>query len=264
MIFRLREAPPERLDLSPLVPRNLAGLSAGEIERLGVGTTRLGLVVGDVFDVSHGDPEDIRIAGGSARLDRVGEKLAAGRIVVEGDVGQRLAFCMGGGEIRVVGSAGPYAASAATGGIVHVEGDAQDCAGGAVHGAMFGLCGATLVIDGQAGARLGDRMKSGLILVRAAGHHAGCRMIAGTIVAGKVGDDAGYAMRRGTLVVREHGRLPPTFVDTGHHRLVFLRLLQRMPVIRMQQWAEFVPESVARYAGDLATLGKGEILVPAN
>ena len=70
-------------------------------------------------------------------------------------------------------------------------------------------------------------MRRGLILVERAGDYAGSRMIAGTIAAGSVGDDAGYGMRRGTLLVGSHGRLTPTFVETGHHDLVFLRLLAR-------------------------------------
>lgn len=261
LTFRLREPPPERLDLSVLIPQKLAGLTAKEVARLSVGTSRRGAAVGDVFDIAMGDVSNIRIEGGSTRFDRVGEGLAAGQITVEGDVGQRLGFGMSGGEIRVSGSAGPFAASAATAGVVRIEGDAEECAGGAVHGAMHGLNGAVLVIGGRAGPRLGDRMKRGLILTKFASQFAGCRMIAGTILAEEVGDHAGYGMRRGTILVRQHGRLTPTFVETGRHRFVFLHLLRR-ELERFPEWSGFVPEYVTRHAGDMATLGKGEILTP--
>jgi formylmethanofuran dehydrogenase subunit C len=261
LTFRLREPPPERLDLSPLVPDRLAGLGPGEIERLPVGTSRFGLVVGDVFALSGDDPSDLRIEGGSDRLDGVGARLREGRIAVAGDVGQRLGFAMTGGEIRVEGSAGPFAASGASGGTVRLAGDAGPSAGGAVYGAACGLNGAILVIGGRAGPRLGDRMRGGLIVADAAGDHAGCRMIAGTLVAGTVGDHAGYGMRRGTLLVRSHGAILPSFVETGSHRLVVLRLLAKTLATLAPGWAEVANATARRLGGDLATLGKGEILV---
>lgn len=263
LVLRLREAPPERLDLSVLGPERLAGLSASGIARLPVGTSRMGVLLGDCFAVTAGNPEAIRIEGGSSRLDGIGEKLACGSIEVEGDVGQRLGAGMAGGTIRVAGSCGPFAGTGAVGGLIIVEGDADERAGGALHGAMAGLDGATLVIRGRAGPRLGDRMRRGLILAEAAGDYAGCRMIAGAIVAGTVGDFAGYAMRRGTLLVREHGMILPTFVETGVHRLVFTRLLQRAVQPLAPHLAELASGAVNRRAGDLATLGKGELLTPA-
>jgi formylmethanofuran dehydrogenase subunit C len=259
LTFRLRERPPERLDLSPLVPQRLSGLSPSQIAQIPIGTTRRPLVVGEVFELSGHDSDDIRFVGGSDRLDGVATNLSRGRILVEGDVGQRLAFGMRGGDVRIAGSAGPFAASGALGGTITIDGSAGDCAGGAVYGAMYGLSGATLVIKGTAGARLGDRMRRGLIVAAEAGDEAACRMIAGTIVTRRVGDHPGFGMRRGTLLVGGHGRLLPSFVPTGRHRFVMLRLLRR-ELARLGQ-GDFVPDAVDRHAGDVATLGKGEILV---
>jgi formylmethanofuran dehydrogenase subunit C len=262
LTLRLREAPPERLDFSGVSAAALHALSEAEIAALPVGTTRLGVRLGDCFAIAKGDGPDLRIEGGSPRLDNVGARLKHGTVHVEGDVGQRLGWRMAGGEIRVSGSAGPFAASAATGGVVVVEGDADERAGGAVHGAMAGLDGATLVIRGRAGDRLGDRMRGGLIVAERAGDYAGARMIAGTLVAGTVGDYPGYAMRRGTLLVGEHGGLVPSFVDTGMHRLVFVRLLRRAVNPFAPHLADFARDDLNRRAGDLATLGKGELLAP--
>lgn len=261
LVFRLREPPPERLDLTPLVPARLAGLAPALIERLPIGTSRRGLVVGDVFALSGDDPADIRIEGGSERLDNVGASLGEGRLTVLGDVGQRLGFAMKGGEISVEGSTGPFAASVASGGLIRVAGDTGASAGGAVYGAVHGLHGATLIVGGRAGPRLGDGMKGGLVVAGAAGDHAGCRMIAGTIVAGTVGDHAGYGMRRGTILVRAHGAILPSFVESGTHRLVILRLLAKSLAALAPGWADLSGATVRRYGGDLATLGKGEILI---
>ncbi|SFU89017.1 formylmethanofuran dehydrogenase, subunit C [Methylobacterium sp. 174MFSha1.1] len=258
----MREAPPERLDLAGITPAALAGLSEAEAARLPVGTSRRGLTLGDCFALHLDGSDELRILGATDRLDRVGAGLSAGRIVIEGDVGQRLGAGMTGGILTVTGSAGPFAGTAATGGTIRIAGDAADSAGGAVHGAACGLDGATLVIGGAAGDRLGDRMRAGLIVARRAGAHAGARMIAGTIVAEAIGDHPGYGMRRGTLVAARHGTLLPTFVETGRQDLVVLRLLAKSLEVLAPEAASLLRAPLRRYGGDLATLGKGEVFAP--
>lgn len=261
-VLTLRQAPPERLDLAGLTPARLAGLSEAEAARLPVGTSRHGVALGDCFALQRRDGETLRIEGGSDRLDHVGAGLTTGLIEVEGDVGQRLGAGMTGGTIRVSGAAGPIAGTAAKGGTITIAGDAAESAGGALHGAAGGLDGATLIIGGRAGDRLGDRMRAGLIVADAAGALAGSRMIAGTIVAGAIGDHPGYGMRRGTLLVERHGALLPTFVDTGVQDLVFLRLLAKALDPISARFAALARARLGRRAGDLATLGKGELLAP--
>ncbi len=84
-------------------------------------------------------------------------------------------------------------------------------------------------------------------------------MIAGTIAALEVGDLPGYGMRRGTLVVGKHGALSPTFVETGSHDLVFLRLLAKQLGSLSEAHAALLAKPLRRYSGDLATIAKGEI-----
>ncbi len=259
----LRQAPPERLDFLNINPLALKGLSQGEAERLEVGTTRTGVRLGDCFSVSLDGSDSLTIAGGHERLDRVGASLSEGTIRVAGDVGQRLGAGMAGGSLTVTGNAGPYAASGATGGTITIEGDAGDYAGGAVYAAKVGLDGATLIIRGTAGAHLGDRMRRGTILAGAAGAFAGSRMIAGTLAALAVGDHPGLGMRRGTLVLGAHGRLAETFVETGAHDLVFLRLLATALRGFSPEHAALLDKPLRRYSGDLATIAKGEIWVAA-
>lgn len=259
----LRAAPPERLDFRAINPLALKGLSQGEAERLDVGTTRTGVRLGDCFSVALDGSDSLTIEGGHERLDRVGAALSAGTIRVTGDVGQRLGAGMAGGRLTVTGTAGPYAASGATGGIITVEGDAGDYAGGAVYAAKAGLDGATLIIRGTAGAHLGDRMRRGMILAGRAGAFAGSRMIAGTLAALAVGDHPGLGMRRGTLVLGSHGRMAATFVETGTHDLVFLRLLARSLRGLSAEHADLLARPLRRYSGDLATIAKGEIWVAA-
>ncbi|WP_336486958.1 formylmethanofuran dehydrogenase subunit C [Methylobacterium nigriterrae] len=262
-VLTLREAPPERLDLLNITPLALSKLSEAEAAKLAVGTSRRGLTLGDCFSVKLDGSDVLVIEGGSERLDRVGAALSEGSIRVAGDVGQRLGEGMAGGTLTVEGHAGPFAGSGATGGIITVRGDAGDHAGGAVYAAKAGLDGATLVIEGRAGDHLGDRMRRGLIVAGRAGAFAGARMVAGTIAALGVGDNPGFGMRRGTLLLGSHGALTPTFVETGTHDLVFLRLLARSLRTLSAAHADIAAGALRRYSGDLATVGKGEIWAAA-
>ncbi|MCJ2124804.1 formylmethanofuran dehydrogenase subunit C [Methylobacterium sp. J-077] len=257
----LRAAPPERLDFLNINPLALSRLSQAEAERLAVGTTRTGVRLGDCFSVALDGSDTLTIEGGHERLDRVGAALSEGAIRVAGDVGQRLGAGMAGGSLTVTGHAGPYAGAGATGGLITIDGDAGDHAGGAVYAAKAGLDGATLIIRGTAGAHLGDRMRRGILLAGRAGAYAGSRMIAGTLAALAVGDQPGYGMRRGTLLLGSHGRLSPTFVETGTHDLVFLKLLSKSLAGLSAEHAALLNRPLRRYSGDLATIAKGEIWV---
>ena len=86
-------------------------------------------------------------------------------------------------------------------------------------------------------------------------------MSAGTRAALAGGDNPGYGMRRGTLLVGSHGRLSPTFVETGTHDLVFLKLLAKSLSGLSAEHAALLSRPLRRYSGDLATIAKGEIWV---
>ena len=94
---------------------------------------------------------------------------------------------------------------------------------------------------------------------------AGSRMIGGTIWAeGGFGVSPGLMMRRGTLIGSSVERLLPTFVDCGNHDLVIVRILSRHLKSTLGDLApKPMPLFVQKIAGDMATIGKGEILLPA-
>ncbi|WP_181704110.1 formylmethanofuran dehydrogenase subunit C [Chthonobacter albigriseus] len=260
--FTLRHAPPERLDLSPLIPAELAGKSLAEIEKIAVGTSRAGVRVGDVFAVSGEVGDEIRFEG-HARLDNIGRSLNGGRIIVDGDVGAYLGRGMKKGAIEVSGSAtGPYAGTMMTGGAIRIGGDAADGTAGSVPGAMHGMAGGLMVIAGAAGAYLGDRMRRGVIVVLGGtGDAAGARMVGGTIVADRLGTRAGAGMKRGTLIATAVDDLEPTFVPTGTYDGVFLAILAKHLATEAPEAEDLVPARTRRFRGDMAALGKGEVLV---
>lgn len=264
LTFRLKAQVPERLDLSGLTPAALAGKSLGEIAALVIGTTRFAPTVGDLFDLS-GTPDDtIHFEGGSERFDGIGTKLAGGTIVVEGDAGARLGTGMKSGTITVAGSVGPHAATAMTGGRIEIGGDAGDFLGGAIHGAMAGQQGGFVLVRGRIGDRAGDRMKRGTIVsLTGVGADVGSRMSGGTIIAPVSGTRPGTLMKRGTLILAEPGELAPTFVDTGSWAATFAMLLKRWIAAEAPDAAHLVPLRARRYRGDMAAVGKGELLVGA-
>jgi len=264
LVLRLRAAPEQRLDLSPLAPQRLAGRSAQEIAAIELQTTRRQVRVGDIFALSTGDVEHIVIEGGSERFDRVGEGMNAGSITVEGDVGNQAGRRMAGGRLTIKGRSGLWTASGMTAGIIEIAGDVGDRLGGPLAGETQGMSGGMVVVRGDAGERAGDRLRRGALIVEGtAGADAGSRMLAGTlIVRGGARARTGYLMRRGTIVLgAANGDLGPTFLDCGVHDLVALRLMAAFVSRSSRGAAALLRGSLRRYAGDMAILGKGEIFV---
>jgi len=146
---------------------------------------------------------------------------------------------------------------------VLVDLDVGDRRTGSLPGDPAGMAEGTVLVGGDAGDRVGDRMRRGLIAVHGRiGDYAASRMIGGTIVALRgCGADPGYAMRRGTLYL---AALPDhvlsTFADNGAHELPWLRLLARQ--LAAQEPSVTLPAiRVGRWTGCASVGGKGEILV---
>jgi formylmethanofuran dehydrogenase subunit C len=249
-VLVLRARPPERLDLSPLVPHRLAGQSAASIEALELQTTRHKICVGDAFHL---------------RLDRIGEQMTGGELVVEGDAGIGLGRRMSGGHLTVKGDVGPLAASGMSGGQIEIFGNAGDRLGGPLAGETAGMRGGAVVVRGNAGERVADRMRRGTIIIEGrAGPYAGSRMIAGSlIVRRRSGALPGYLMARGTIILGEGAEeLSPTFVDCGIHDLLALRLLANFVAAQSRKGAASLRKRLRRLAGDMAALGHGELFIP--
>ncbi len=264
LTLELIEMPDQRLDLSPLMPARLAGLKPKEIEALPIGTTRVPLVVGDLFKLKGKDAGALRLIGTDARCDRIGRALAEGKILVDGDAGAYLGAGMKGGQVTLTGGAGQAAGASMAGGRIEIAGDVGERAGGVLVGEAFGMRGGLMTVGGNAGSMLGERMRRGLILVNGkAGDYAGARLIAGTLlIMGKVGPFAGYGLRRGSLILAHKPKdVMPTFGDCGVLDFNYLRLLGRQ--LRALGLAVKLGHRARRLMGDMAVLGKGEMLILA-
>ncbi len=264
LTFSLKAAPARRLDLSPLTPDRLRDLKQKEILGLALETEAEPLLVDDVFEVKGGDAAEIRFEGGSARFDLIGHAMSSGSIQVFGDVGYLAGRHLRGGHIAVNGDAGALLGSQMAGGRITLSGNAGASVGGPLSGELSGMSGGLILIGGKAGERAGERMRRGMIVVSGpSGDYAGTGMIAGTLVLlGKTGHLPGYLMRRGTIVLgRGAQSLSPSFADCGPHELAFAALLGSRLVELEVKTGKLFKSPLRRYAGDLAALGKGEILL---
>jgi formylmethanofuran dehydrogenase subunit C len=264
LTLELQTEPNQRLDLSQLNPAGLAGLKPKDIQAIAVGTTREAVTVGDVFKLKGTDAAKLRFIGTDERCDRIGQGLTEGEITVDGDAGAYLGAIMRAGKIAVSGSTGPFAGASMRGGMIDIAGDTGERAGGVAVGETYGLRGGRLAIGGKAGAMLGERMRRGLIIGRGgAGDYAGARMIAGTIVLkGRIGRWTGYGLRRGTLILdKEPKDLLSTFGDCGTLDFNWLRLLDRQ--VKATDGRFKLGYRARRLIGDMAVLGKGEMLILA-
>ncbi len=267
LTFSLKVKLTQRVDCSALTPDGLRGKTGAEIGRIALPIGNTNVAVAELFKINGRDSDRIIFSSDGGKLDRVGAGMTGGEIVVEGTAGDYLGLGMKGGTLRVAEDAGIFAACEMRGGELRIDGNAGDFVGGGLPGERRGMFGGIVVINGNVGARAGDQMRRGMILVGGStGDYLGSRMSGGTIVVmGDVGANAGFAMKRGTLLLTQlPNDLPPTFNDCGVHPFGFLSLL--LPAIHRHgkpfSNLQFPTYHARRWMGDLANVGRGEILTP--
>jgi formylmethanofuran dehydrogenase subunit C len=266
LTLTLRTPPAQRVDCAALTVDRLSGMAIAEIAALPLPSGNRTIPAGELFTLGGTPGERVEIVGGTDRLDRIGQGMTRGTMLIRGDAGSYLGAGLEGGTIEVEGRTGAYTATGMRSGMIHVHGDAGDFLAAAIPGEHRGMQGGTVVIRGNAGDRVGDRMRRGMLLIEGnTGDYCAARMVAGTIaVAGKIGAFPGAAMRRGTLLLLQSpAELPPTFNDCGTFPLSFLTLMLR-------SWRALpgsfgtLPDGafpVRRFMGDLGNDGRGEILI---
>lgn len=261
----LKTDPGQRIDLSQLTPNRINGMSEVDIANIKVNTNKTPVTVGDIFTLAMGDLTSIRFSGLNDRCDYVGDEMETGSITIDGNAGAYTAARMKGGKLEVTGNTGDYMGASTKGGHIIVRGNTGNYAGGRHHAENQGCRGATIHIHGNAGDHLGERMRRGIIIVGGdAGDYVASRIIAGTIiVGGENGRRPAYGMRRGTVVLQSDSDLLPTFADCGVIDLPILKMIKRN-LETIDAGNAITTSRVRRFAGDMASLGKGEILVPAK
>ncbi len=270
----LREANRLPLEAEVVTPDRLGALTAAEIERLPVFYGNKPRPLAEHFDVrvtpggeAPGGGPTVVVEGPTGRVKRLGERMSCGRLVVAGDAGMHVGAEMAGGELVVEGDADDWAGAQMAGGLLHVKGRAGHRVGSTYRGSRVGMTGGVIVVGGDAGTEAGGYMRRGLVVVVGdVEDFAGARMVAGTVlVLGRAGARAGAGLLRGSVVVAGGvAEVLPTFRETCVYRPGFLTVLARAVQKRVPLPLEPLDgRAFRRLGGDLAELGKGELLLGA-
>lgn len=243
---QLRVSLPQRADLSEALMEGWTSAPARQIAERPVYLERDGRVpLGDLFEI-RGEPEGrIRFVGDLEHADRIAAGLKEGEVVVEGSVGSEAGLAMAGGSLDISGNAGPRA-------------------GAAHEGHTRGMTGGELIVRGSAGSETGAGMRRGLLVIaKSAGDRTGLGMIAGSVVVfGAAGSETGLWSKRGSIIALGQITPPATYAYACTYQPVHLRLMLRRLQVKydLAVHRRHLTGFYRRYSGDLAELGKGEIL----
>ncbi|PWB80997.1 MAG: formylmethanofuran dehydrogenase subunit C [Candidatus Methylomirabilota bacterium] len=239
--------------------------SQAEIEAMPVTLGNESHRLGDFFKVEGERSDEIIIEGCTGRVRWIGSGMTRGRVVVRGNVGMHAGSYMRGGEILIDGNADDFLGVEMQGGLIRVKGNAGHRAGSAYRGSKYGMQGGIIVVDGNVGHEVGAYMRRGLMVIKGnAADFLGTMMANGTIcLFGQAGLRTGGGMEKGTIFCQQSIELLPTFAYDCVYAPVFLRMLFKG--LRRLGVELPVPINglVRRYHGDLADVGKGEILIAA-
>jgi formylmethanofuran dehydrogenase subunit C len=252
LVLMLRGGITERIDASAIATDSTCW----------IGRRRVALA--ELFDVKGEPSPDVRITGELKRVDGLGTGMASGTLTIEGNAGRGVGHAMSGGTIDVTGSVGDGAGVAMSGGLLRIRGSAGDRLGAPLPGASRGMTGGEIIVRGNVGAGAATRVRRGLVVVGGnAGPGAAHAMIAGTIlVAGQLDAGAGLWSKRGSVIALGAVDIPTTYKYACTYRPPFvpvlLRYLQRVRGFAID--ARFATGRYKRWTGDVADVGKGEIL----
>lgn len=266
MILRPKFTTKIPIEAECITPDSFSGKSAQEIGNLRIFVGNKQKMLGEVFDIAGGPGSDdeIVVEGDVSNVKHIGAEMSFGKLTIRGDVGMHLGRGMKGGEIVVHGGVGDWAGAEMREGVMMIKGDVGNFLGAAYRGSKSGMRGGTIVVSGDAGHEIGEFMRRGVIAV--AGNissFAGAHMKGGTILCfGKMGERAGGEMDRGTIVAFKEIERLPTFRYELTYNPIFLRVfLKKLMGYGLPIKQEHISGMYDRYRGDLAALGKGEILV---
>lgn len=246
LVARLRSPLTARADFSDVLAGRWVAAAAEELARRPVYLDGQGLVaLGDLCSVKGEPAGTIRFEGDFSGVDRLAAGLAEGDVVVDGDLGRDAGSGMSGGSLEVTGNA-------------------SSGAGGAALEARRGMTGGEVVVHGSVGSEAGSRMRRGLVVIGGeAGADAGFGMIAGSVVIlGDATGEVGRWSKRGSIVALGTVKVPITYRYACTYQPVHVRLTLRRLRARYSLPLEdrHVVGRYRRYSGDLADIGRGEIL----
>ncbi|MFW6111035.1 MAG: formylmethanofuran dehydrogenase subunit C [Thermoproteota archaeon] len=239
-----------------ITPNAFRGKTREEIEDLEVWEGNQQRRLGDLFKIKETGQEEkktaIALHGDLSKVKRIGARMTAGNIVIEGDVGMHLGEEMRGGKITVHGDAGGWAGSMMRKGIIEIHGDAGHYLGSSYRGSDRGMRGGKIIVHGNVGKEAGAYMRGGLIKIYGdADDFLGLRMRKGTIYVRKnCGDRVGARMKKGKIIIEGSLKsILPTFTIDS---------IKKKAKIEEN---EKIEGPFYRFLGDLTENGRGRLYV---
>ena len=222
--------------------------------------------IGDIFKVSGKDHQNIVIENSNAKLEGIGTDWKRGTIKIIGNAGSFTAQSLRGGCVHVEGSVGDFSGCGIKGGQLIIDADAGNGLGASLPGEKIGINNGWIVVKGNAGSRLGNRMRRGVIAVYGdVGVGACSRMISGTVLL--LGGQAklpGTHMRRGTIICATE---PSLSADSFFEQVCKDNTYWNIFCSYMEGRCETINQTLLpcsprkRFVGDLNIYGMGEIFV---
>src|SRR5271157_1215874 len=233
----LKQQPEMDLECDCISPNKFAGKGDQDIAALPVWLGNRQQALGDYFDVAgaggskpkakgakgdkaaKSEPSSdasggaasvtITIEGDCAHIKRIGEKMTAGEIVVNGNAGMHVGAMMSGGKITIKGNAGDWPGAEMAGGELVIEGDAGNYVGAAYRGNWVGMTDGVITVQGTIGVEAmvwarssKDKGKYPKLVCGGAGKLLGLHNHGGTIIVNGACDlNIGGDMARGNIVI---------------------------------------------------------------
>ncbi|MFX1375769.1 MAG: formylmethanofuran dehydrogenase subunit C [Promethearchaeota archaeon] len=226
--LKLKKVPEFPLEADVISPDHFAGKSVADIKKLIVYHGNEEKTLGEFFDITGkpGEIADLKITieGNLSNVKRIGEKMTAGEIVVNGDVGMHVGNQMTGGKILVNGNTDDWAGAMLNGGELEITGNAGHYVGAAYRGFWKGMQNGVIKVHGKVGnealtwvngskpAKRFPTLKCG-----SAGSFLGIHGHGGTIIVeGNCDRCVGADQVRGTIVVKGSvSRILPSYKKLG-------------------------------------------------
>lgn len=228
--FKVKNMPKTGIEVENLLPEKIAGKKIGDAKAIILYAGNKTMKAGDVFEAcgqTAEKPEEQKIVfeGDLSKVKRIGERMSAGEIMVNGSVGYHVGERITGGTIIVAGDAGSWVGTDMKGGLIHVMGDCGSHVGCAVRGMSAGMSGGKIVVDGNVKAEVGCGMSGGEIKVTGrVDSFVGSYMSGGVITVGSVNIRPGYAMSGGKIIIEDIGFTPPFYFKKANeedHYIVY-------------------------------------------
>lgn len=279
------------IDVDSVLPENMVGANATQIGDRLIWCGKQQQPLRDFFDISGSAADDSTIqwqdcssGNGLARVNRIGQGMTTGTMLIRGDAGLQTGWRMQGGRIEVHGNADDYLGAEMTGGSIVVTGDVGNHAGSRFNGEKIGMNRGQIFIQGAAGDGLGQGMRRGTIVVgEQVGKLVGWNMLAGTIICLQgCGPHPGAGMKRGTIIAaadgqsavaikENHGLLPSFNAGSTSPVPIFKPLKKWLAAETIDGASVFSPAQLELldqpfqvFHGDRLNDGRGEVFLADN